>query len=149
MDKVYQFAGMTVSEKDLVDAIRAYNNGTTDFTVDGECIGCGECCSNLLPMSNSEVKKIKKIVRAKGIKPINHIPAPVINAIDWKCPFCDDSRGDKKCVIYDSRPLICRDYCCSKQHNNEPPAEEFIIHTKDYIPRNVRKTFWDEKGNAL
>ena len=30
-----------------------------NFTVNDKCSNCGQCCSNLLPMSEKEVKNIK------------------------------------------------------------------------------------------
>ena len=79
--------GMPFSEEDYKKAMniinqvaRERNAGLMNFCVDGECIGCGECCSNYLPMTDKEVKKIRKIVRRRQLKPINHVPVVVVNA---------------------------------------------------------------------
>ena len=34
------------------------NNGTYDLTCNGECTQCGNCCSNLLPMTEDENRYI-------------------------------------------------------------------------------------------
>jgi len=34
------------------------NNGTYDLTCNGECTQCGNCCSNLLPMTEDEIATI-------------------------------------------------------------------------------------------
>ena len=39
-----------------------------DFTKDGKCSSCGQCCSNLLPLSNNEIRKIKEYIKKHGIK---------------------------------------------------------------------------------
>lgn len=35
------------------------NRNATDFTVNGKCSNCGECCSAVLPISNKELKHIE------------------------------------------------------------------------------------------
>lgn len=53
----------TGTMKDLFDRKK-----TVDFTVDGKCSGCGNCCSNILPLSDVEVKRILEYIRQNGIK---------------------------------------------------------------------------------
>lgn len=80
----------------------------TDFTVGGKCSNCGKCCSNLLPLSNQEVKRIKAYIKKHGIKEQRH---NVANAVDMTCPFRDEA--NKKCLIYSIRPAICRQFMCN------------------------------------
>lgn len=87
-----------------------------DFTVDGKCSSCGECCSTILPASDEEIKEIKQYVQKNHIKPKSNITAPMMNTIDLTCPFLDVSK-EHKCMIYEVRPLICRKFICS---NNKP-----------------------------
>ena len=52
-------------------------NGVTDYTKDGECSGCGQCCSNYLPLSVKECFRIREYVRRKHIaESALHIPGP-------------------------------------------------------------------------
>lgn len=44
----------------------------TDFTFNGKCSNCGQCCSNLLPLSDSEVKRIKQYIKKHNIKEQRH-----------------------------------------------------------------------------
>ena len=132
----------------LSEAVKEREQGIYNYCVNGECIGCGECCSNLLPMTDKEVKRIRHLVRKRQLKPINHIPAPLMNAIDTVCPFMDDKLGDKKCTIYSHRPWICRDFKCDKYGRDFSIDPNFVAHAEEYQVRNVRETFWDEKGNA-
>lgn len=39
------------------------NNGTFDLTCNGECTQCGNCCSNLLPMTEDEIATIHKYIK--------------------------------------------------------------------------------------
>ena len=52
-------------QRDMEDNI--YN-----FTKDGKCSGCGNCCSNLLPMSQKEVDAIRRYIKKHGIKECRH-----------------------------------------------------------------------------
>lgn len=40
----------------------------------GSCSKCGGCCSNILPLTNNEKNKIKKIIKKRKLKPSYHIP---------------------------------------------------------------------------
>ena len=41
----------------------------TNYCIKGSCSSCGNCCTELLPLTISEVKLIKAYVKEKGIKP--------------------------------------------------------------------------------
>lgn len=90
--------------------IKSLYSGEYIYLVDGKCSNCGECCSNFLALTESEIRKIKRYIKAHNIKP--HIKkAPTVEkVIDAMCPFRNDK--DKKCDIYSIRPLICREYRC-------------------------------------
>jgi len=87
--------------------------GTYNFCVNGKCSECGECCSSLLPLSQREIDDIKRYVKKKHIKPCNHCAGNShIQVMDLVCPFCDTSKENHKCRIYDVRPMICREFKC-------------------------------------
>ena len=79
-----------------------------DFTVNGKCSCCGECCSDLLPLSEDEVKRIKEYVQKHGIKEQRHNG---MIGVDLTCPFRDEA--NKKCLIYSIRPEICKQFMCN------------------------------------
>lgn len=79
----------------------------TDFTKNGKCSGCGECCSDLLPVTNKELKVIREYVKQHKIK--SQVPR-VVNGIYLMCPF----RNSTGCAIYEVRPQICRSFICNK-----------------------------------
>lgn len=79
-----------------------------DFTCNGECSNCGQCCSNLLPLSSEEVKRIKKYIKSHNIKEQRH---NAMVGVDMTCPFRDEA--NRKCLIYQIRPAICRQFMCN------------------------------------
>lgn len=119
------------------DVIKQRERGCFDLTENGKCTACGNCCSNILPMSEREIKEIKLYIKKHKIKEQKHIIAPMVNAIDMTCPFLDDSKK-LKCTIYEARPHICRCFICSK-HNGA--GREDIPNEKLYVV-NVRDTFF-------
>lgn len=85
---------------------------TMDCTKDGKCSGCGQCCSNYLPVSDREIKTIRRYIKKNNITPARHVIAPVsAKPIDMICPFRDEEKGI--CTIYEVRPLICKAFQCN------------------------------------
>lgn len=97
-------------------------NNVIDFTKDGKCSNCGQCCSNLLPLSNDEVKQIKSYIKKHKIKEQRH---NFIQGVDLTCPFRDEA--NKKCLVYEIRPAICRQFMCNhSQKDIEKALRECI-----------------------
>lgn len=65
-----------------------------------DCRGCGECCSQFIPLASFEVPVIRNYVEKHGLKPKFQ---PI------KCPFLTES---SECMIYEVRPIICKCYDC-------------------------------------
>ena len=108
-----------------------------NFTKDGKCSGCGNYCSNLLPMSQKEVKIIHKYVKKHSIKECVHMPPTKEPVFDMTCPFRDNTKGI--CTIYEVRPEICKQFICDSEkrvkHNRE-----LLKQTRDII--EVRSEFY-------
>lgn len=123
----------------LADVMRDMENGTYNFCKDGECIGCGNCCSNLLPMTDEEIKTIKVYMKKHHIKEQKHINALLVEQpkIDMTCPFLMNS-GCERCVIYEVRPRVCRDFICEPKQRPVPDMK-CAMKCK---PTNVRETFF-------
>jgi len=85
------------------------------FLKDGKCSNCGECCSNLLPLTLQEKQRIIKIIKKRNLKPVCHFKAPLNVNYDMVCPLLGT---DKKCLIYKDRPQICKTYSCGKSIKN-------------------------------
>ena len=113
--------------------------GVYDFTKDGKCSNCGQCCADLLPISDEEVRKIRAYIKRNNIKEQRHfLPTVLVPAFDLTCPF--RSNAERKCVIYEVRPAICRDFQCDKPRK-QIEADKAIYHGL-YFPRSMRATFF-------
>lgn len=87
---------------------------TYDYTVNGECCQCGECCGNILPLTEKEKKEIRRYIKANGIKERREMIPLAEPVYDMTCPFLQPRKKDHKCSIYEVRPEICRAYRCDK-----------------------------------
>ena len=86
-------------------------SGKYNFTVNGECIQCGRCCGNILPIGDKDIQRIKKYIELNHVKECKHFHPTSKPVDDNICPFRDNNR--KICTIYPARPEICKDYICS------------------------------------
>lgn len=124
----------------LQQALKEMKKGVYDFTKDGKCSNCGNCCSNFLPMSDREVKRMKVYIKKHGIKPQKHgilLKEPVL---DLTCPLRVNE--NKVCVAYKVRPAICKSFRCDKPKKDiQATKEEF--HEK-YRVVDLRKELWEE-----
>ena len=93
-------------------------------SINGKCSKCGECCSNILPVCQKELYTIADYVMEHNIKPQWQL-LTMQNKL--MCPYFDG----KKCLIYEVRPLICREFYCYKK-----PTIEMAMKFKgnEYIP---------------
>lgn len=110
-----------------------------DFTKDGHCSDCGSCCSNLLPISDREVERIRKYIKKNGIKAQTHVAILANQALDMMCPFMK-LRREKKCTIYPVRPQICRAFVCNKTAMDAAKDPELYREPKRI--RDIRQTFY-------
>lgn len=117
-------------------------NGVTDYTKDGECSGCGQCCSNYLPLSIKECFRIREYVRRKHIAECVNRPPTADPVQDWTCPFRDSVRGI--CTIYEIRPAICRDFRCDKTRKDIQASKELFHQVREIV--DMRATFFPKEG---
>jgi Fe-S-cluster containining protein len=111
--------------------------GCDDYTQNGKCSNCGNCCSNTIPISKREFLSISKFILDNNIT-MREINLPLVNLRDMTCPFRDDI--NKKCKIYPVRPFICREYICSK---NSKYSKSFFkkIQKEHRANVNMRELF--------
>ena len=109
-----------------------------DNTIDGKCSGCGECCSNLLPLSEQEISNIKAYIKKHKIKEQRH---NAMVGVDMTCPFRDDV--NKKCLIYSIRPAICRQFVCNHTQEDIMKAK-FDFHNINRVVF-MRSEFFNNK----
>ena len=112
---------------EVISVLESVKKGMDDniynFTVNGKCSQCGKCCSDLLPMSEKEIREIRRFIKKNGITECKHLLPAANTCIDMKCPFLDTDKKSEKCRIYPVRPAICRQFICDSEkrakHNRE------------------------------
>ncbi len=97
-----------------------------DNTDNGRCSSCGECCSNMLPLSDIEKRRIHLYIKANDIKEQRHVYPTVNSVFDMTCPFRDEL--NRKCLIYSIRPEICRRFICNRPEKAERDKVELYAH---------------------
>ena len=114
----------------------------TDFTNNGVCSQCGNCCSNLLSLTKNEIERIQKYVKKHRIKP-HVINAPLQNpTIDMTCPFLNMEKSSERCNIYPVRPYICRRFNCSEPNGISYTVEDIAYAKQERITVDMRSTFF-------
>lgn len=121
-------------QRDMEDNI--YN-----FTKDGKCSGCGNCCSNLLPMSQKEVDAIRRYIKKHGIKECRHLLPVAKPALDMTCPFRDNDK--KSCMIYEVRPEICKQFICDNEQRMKH-NRKLLGQTRSIV--DVRSEFFNDNN---
>lgn len=111
------------------EVIDSMESGVYNFCKDGKCIGCGECCSALLPISEKELRVIKRYVKKKKLKPHRHMAVASV-ALDMTCPFLDSTKSSEKCDIYSVRPKICREFICCQPPSKVKANKELFWSTR-------------------
>lgn len=108
------------SFEEIVRNVIEGNVKITDNSVCGKCSKCGECCTNILPVNQKEIDAIQKYVIDNNIKPQKQM---LVMQNRLTCPYYNG----KKCLIYEVRPLICKEFYCYKK----PDIETAIKFSKD------------------
>lgn len=92
------------------DLRKEFGEGARDYTCNGKCSNCGNCCIPHLPITMKEYDRIRRYIKKHHIK---QVPTKKVgNNIYLNCPFRDYKT--KKCTIYPVRPEVCRNFICSK-----------------------------------
>lgn len=102
-------------EKTIPEIIQEIANGTgkiTDNSCCGKCSKCGECCTPFLPVSQKEIDIIQEYVIKNNIKPQKQL---LVMEHRLSCPYYNG----QKCLIYEVRPLICKEFYCYKKPTYE------------------------------
>lgn len=81
----------------------------TNNCKDGKCVKCGNCCTEFLPLTRSEVDRIRLYVKEHNIKQSNKANGRNVYLF---CPFKDFENNC--CTVYPVRPSICRCFMCNQ-----------------------------------
>jgi Fe-S-cluster containining protein len=119
------------SKEELQGAIHDMTTGYTCKCVNGKCSNCGECCTDMLPVSERELQRIRQYAAKRKLSEHHSAPTLVIQKsfVDLSCPFRNPMT--RRCDIYDVRPEICRAFVCTK-------SEEQAIADRDRITLDKR-----------
>lgn len=109
--------------------------GVYNFTDNGKCTCCGNCCTALLQMTKNELKAIQRYVKRKHI----HIEKHDGCDFDLTCPFRNNEK--KICNVYEVRPMICRDFKCDKPQKKIDENKERFSYDGRYSVFNLREIF--------
>lgn len=93
----------------------------------GDCRGCGECCSRILPLSPADIIAIKGFMRTHEVTLRTYAPSP--DVVDLTCPFL---ANDHTCAIYEARPWICRVYRCDQHKKGNLKMPDAKLGLKPY-----------------
>lgn len=114
-------------EVNFLEIIKEMVEGNVEIvnnTICGKCSKCGECCSPFLPICQDELNIIQKYIIDNNIKPQTQL---LVMQNRLACPYYDG----KKCLIYEVRPLICKEFYCNKKMDMEMASK---FQGKKYIP---------------
>ena len=113
----------------------------TNYTRNGKCSGCGQCCGDILHLSKKEIHRIDRYLKEHKVEAT---PRIVLVSYDNTCPFRDNK--SKKCKIYEARPDICRVFQCNKKP--EDVAKNRELTNKGKLPRSMRNLFYSDTNGA-
>lgn len=104
--------------------MKFYNN-----MQDNKCSNCGNCCGNILPLTEVEISIIQIYMRENQIQ-------KVYNSQKHTCPFRDEAH--KQCAIYEARPFICRMWRCDgkmtpKQNKQLTKVKRLMVDMRAYF----------------
>ena len=99
-----------------------------DCSINGKCSKCGECCSNILPVCQEELYTIASYVIEHKIRPQKQL---LVMQNKLMCPYFNG----EKCLIYEVRPLICKEFYCYKK----PTIEMAMKFKEEYVPIDMWK----------
>ena len=79
--------------------------------INGKCSGCGECCTDFLPLTKHEIKVITEYLE-KHPEIEEQYKNLSKEFFDVRCAFLNEKTH--RCLIYPVRPSICRTFQCNK-----------------------------------
>jgi len=82
-----------------------------------KCLRCGKCCKDL-PLQKSEFDMFRYILKAEGrwdTDKAQYYPNKRIYKLKRVCPFLYEGIGQKSCMIYSFRPMVCKMFPLSNE----------------------------------
>ena len=97
----------------------------------GDCRGCGGCCGRYIPVSAFDLARLEGWLARHDVTP---------NVTDGMCPYLSP---DRKCMVYEARPQICRVYRCDQHASGD------LFARSSEIPPSARLTDMNELAARL
>lgn len=123
------------------DLMKTQKERYVNKCIDDKCSSCGECCTDLLPLNDAEVKRIKSYAERHNLKENRHNLFWDKNATDLTCPFRNNKLNI--CEVYPVRPVICREFICSKSLEQAKADRDSVISQS----RSIRSLRYEVFGN--
>lgn len=101
------------------------NNSILNIPKHTNCTNCGECCG-IVPVSIPELNAIRDYIAVNGINPVKRADKTI-------CPFRDEKQ--KKCLIYEARPIICRLFGVAEGAMQCPNGNSAEIDGIPFLPK--------------
>lgn len=86
-----------------------FGEDARDYTCNGKCSKCGNCCIPWCPITQKEYETIKEYIKKNNIK-----AQPLKEGNNYCMDCCFHDRKNHKCNIYEVRPEVCKNFICSK-----------------------------------
>lgn len=124
---------------------------STNYTCNGKCSRCGQCCMPCVPLTLEEYYRIKEYINHNNIKP--NFPTVIDDNLDLRCVFLD--RNTNRCSIYPVRPQVCQRFLCSHSSHKEKKNREYFDaradingdHLDRFVPMDL--LFYDNPMTAI
>lgn len=121
-----------------------------DFTNNGKCRDCGNCCGNFLPLTDVERVTIKRYIKKHNLHPAKpyFVEGPWAKpTVHNECPFLLNT-DSHRCMIYSIRPGICKAYTCHEPLHNPEVVRVSLRSTETvnmYIEFFPKETYREAK----
>lgn len=112
---------------------------TINFTNNGICSSCGQCCGSLLPVTDEEMRILKEYIDRRGIQP--SLPEQD-TFISLQCPLlqpASDVQPKARCKVYDVRPAICRAFKCDQRQDQ---TAALLLWETGWAPPDESRNLW-------
>jgi len=129
------------------EMVSDFSSGLYNYCKDGKCSECGNCCSRYLALSNKEINTIRNYIKKHNIQQQKHaIFVHKDPLFDATCPFLDDTKPNHKCLIYEVRPLICREFKCDCWQDIDKHS---VLYKSNLHPVDVTEVFFGNGCNTF
>lgn len=85
-----------------------FGEDARDYTCNGKCFKCGNCCIPWCPITQKEYETIKEYIKKNNIK-----AQSLKEGNNYYMDCCFHDRKNHKCNIYEVRPEVCKNFICS------------------------------------